>query len=395
MGIGLVADEGIVFATEEVTEGTYVAESIAGQALEVLSDGLEFTPGRELLERNNRTSTIETVESLLGQKSMVGTVPVELKAGSASGDAPETDLLYKALLGGKRQILAQVTSKAAPAHTDSQLEIEDADIGDFAVGDIIRVLEAGAFHTSPITAVDPSGGAANITLLVPAPAGAFSASVVIEKATTYFSASGAPTLSLTNYLGGEIRQKAIGMRPVSAEISNFATGQLGEVAFGLEGLNFDREVGTPVVTGTFDTSLPPVMLGAKIYYNGAEIQVNNLSVSLTNTVGFLTSTGSKSGKISSRITKLSISGSINPYTENDDVDKFTDFNDSNAFSLFASTHNFTNAACTEWNQEVAIYLPKCKISELTTGSEDGIHTDVINFTAHKTLGGDSVFLGFL
>jgi hypothetical protein len=92
MGYGLVKDEGSVFIEIEATEGTYQAEQAGASAVEVLSDGLEFSPSKELLERSNRTSTVETVVSRVGQKSMAGTIPTEFKAAATEGAEPETGI---------------------------------------------------------------------------------------------------------------------------------------------------------------------------------------------------------------------------------------------------------------------------------------------------------------
>ena len=226
MAIGLVTDEGSVFIEKEVTEGTYVAESGAASAVEVLSDGLEFTPSKELLERNNRTSTVEKVASRVGQKSMAGSIPVEYKAGSTEGSAPETDALYEALLGDKR---SYVTRTSLTGHTTTTITLVGGEAVQYSVGDIVKVKEydlnaANVDHVSPIT--DITGDV--ITLLIPY-FQAFGDNVVIAAGVTYYHASGAPTSSVTNYLGSKIREKAIGMRCVTGEISNFSTGQLATV----------------------------------------------------------------------------------------------------------------------------------------------------------------------
>lgn len=391
MAYGLVADEGSVFIEKEVTEGTYVAESAASSAVEVLADGLEFTPTKELLERNNRTSTVEKVSGRVGQKSMAGSVPVELKAGSTEGSVPETDALYESLLGGKRTYDGRTTSIA---HTSSVLNFSAGDAAQYAVGDIIKVKEydlssANPDHVSPI--IDITGDA--VTLLVPYHQ-AFTDNVTIAAGVTYYHASGAPTLSITNYLGGEIREKAIGMRCVSGEISNFATGQLASTAFSVEGLDFDRAVGAPLYTPAYDTSLPPVILNAKVYKDGSEITVNSVGISMSNTLGFLTSTASASGKISSRITEFVTTFNINPYMEDDDVDNFNLFNDNTSFSLFGSAHN-AGAAANQKLENVAFYMPTCKIPEIATAEEDGILTDAISGQAYKSTGNDTVFISFI
>ncbi len=391
MAIGLVTDEGSVFIEKEVTEGTYVAEAGASSAVEVLSDGLEFTPSKELLERNNRTSTVEKVVSRVGQKSMTGTVPTEYKAGSTEGAEPETNDLYEALLGGKRAYVARTSLSTT---TTTTITLDAGEAVQYAVGDIVKVKEydinpANPDHVSPIS--DITGDV--MTLLIPY-FQAFANTVEIAAGVTYFHQSGAPTVSITNYLGGQIREKAIGMRCTGGEIANFTTGQLATTSFALEGLDFERAVGTPLFTPAFDTSLPPVILCAKVYRDSTELVVNSVGITMANTLGFLTSTASKNGKISSRITEFVTTFSIDPYMEDDDVDNFTLFEDNTEFSLFGSAHN-PGAAQEEHLENVAFYMPNCRIPEIATGDADGILTDAISGQAFKDLGNDTIFISFI
>jgi hypothetical protein len=233
-----------------------------------------------------------------------------------------------------------------------------------------------------------------LELLLPKPTGVFSANVVIAASVNYYPKSGAPTLSVTNYLGGKIREKAIGMRAVSAEIANFSTGQLPTSTFNLEGLDFAREVGQPLFTPSYDASLPPVVLCSKVYKDSAELAVNAVTLSLTNTLGFLTSTASCNGKISSRITDFAANFTINPYMEDDDVDIFNLFSNNTPFSLFGSSNNKTDTAG-EKKEVIAFYMPNCRIPEIATGNEDGILTEAINGQAYKLLGNDTVFIAFI
>jgi len=396
MGYGLVKDDGSVFIEKEATEGVYQAEQAGASAAEVLSDGLEFVPTKELLERNNRTSTVETVVSRVGQKSMAGTVPTEFKAGANEGDEPETAALYEALLGGKDALLERTS---LTSHTTTKLFLTGGEELQYKKGHIVKVKQseiAGVDHVSPIVEVDSTFGIESITLLVPY-GSAFSDNVKISASTQFYHKSGQPTLSVTNYLGGEIREKAIGMRPVSAELANFATGQLPEMSFSLEGLDFAREVGTPLFDPAYDSqegAEPPVVLCSKVYKDATELTLNSLSISFTNTLGFLTSTASCSGKISSRVTKFQVGFTINPYMENDDVDLFELFEDNTGFSIFGSSNNY-GASEDEKEQVVAFYMPNCRIPEITTGDEDGILTDAINGTAHRDAGNDTIFLAFI
>ena len=224
---------------------------------------------------------------------------------------------------------------------------------------------------------------------------AFTDNVVIAAGTTYFHQSGAPTVSVTNYLGGEIREKAIGMRVTSAELANFSTGQLPQMSFSMEGLDYAREVGQPLFSPVYDTSLPPVVLCSKIYQDANEITLNSFGMTMTNTLGFLTSTSSCSGKISSRITELVTTWTANPYMEDDDVDQFNKFDQNQAFSIFGSSHNPGATSKNEYLEVVAFYMPNCRTVEIATGDEDGILTDSLSGQAYKTNGNDSVFMSFI
>ena len=391
MAIGLVADEGSVFVEKEVTEGTYAPEATAAKAIEVLSDGLEFTPTKELLERNNRTSTVEKVVSRVGQKSMAGTIPVEFKAGNIEGMEPETADLYEALLGGKRNYTASISDIG---HTTTTINLAFGDGAKYSAGDIIKVKEfdANPLNEDHLTPIKEVVGDV-LTILVPY-FQAFSDNVEIAAGVTFFHKTGQPTLSVTNYLGGKIREKAIGMRCVTGELSNFSTGQLPQLSFSLEGLDYDREVGTPVFAPEYDTSLPPVVLCSKIYQDDLELTVNNVGITMTNTLGFLTSTASCSGKIKSRITEFVTTFSANPYMEDDDISQFEKFNKNEGYSLFGSSTNY-GAEAEERLECVAFYMPNCRSTEIATGDEDGILTDAISGQAYRDKGQDTVFISFI
>lgn len=395
----LVTDEGVVFVELEPVEGTYQAEQSGATAVEVLSDGLELQIQRELLTRNNRTGTVETVASLLGTKSCSGTIPVELKAagGGTPGARPETGNMWEALLGGVRSGTAS-TSKTG--HTVSRIEIEDADISKYSVGDIVRAVEsatAGEDHVSPITAVDATVGAAFIDLLVPR-ASAFTDNVVVAGFITFFHQSNAPSLSVTEYIGGKKRKKFVGIRPTGAELGNFSTGALADVSFTVEGLTYlTPEIATPLFTPVYDSDngvTPPPILNSKVFQEGSEIAVNNLGVTLTNTLAFLTSTASVNGRTNSRITKFEVGGSMNPYASDSDITNFENFDCNKKFSIFARTQSEDCLNPGVFKDGIAFYIPNARNSELGVGNEDGVVTDEISFTGHKTLGNDSFFISF-
>jgi len=391
MAIGLITDEGSVFVEVESTEGVYVEEQAGGSAIEVLSDGLEFTPTKELLERNNRTSTVEKVAGRVGQKSMAGTVPVEFKAAENSGQPPETAPLWQALLGGVRSVVGRVSGTT---HTTTRINLAAGEGAQYTVGDIVRIREYDLDSNNPDHVSFVSGTDDDwVDLGIPYHQN-FSDGVEVSDSTIFFHQGDAPTLSITNYIGGEIREKAIGMRPVSCEISNFSTGQLSQASFSLEGLDFDREDGSPIFAPAYDNSLPPVTLCAKVFRDDVEYVLNSVTINMANTLGFLTSTASCSGKISSRITEFVTTFTLNPYMDDSQLTEFDAFVQNAPYGVFGSAHNQGGNENQHLNN-VAFYMPNCRTNELTTGDEDGIVTDAISGQAYKLNGNDTIFIAFI
>lgn len=389
---GLVKGRTSVFATEEVTEGVYVAPTSAADAVEVLDDFAGFEYTREEITRNVLSDTIESEASRPGLPSVAGDVPVEFKAAAVEGDAPRSGKLYKALLGGVRQITSPSTTKAA-GNTVTELQVEDADISKYQKNDIILVKVPGNWQVRPVASVDTTPGAAKVVLAIALDAVADS--VVIGEMTKYFHQDAAKTLSLTSYNGGEIEDQARGVRAISAELSDWSTGQIPKWNFSLEGLDLGRSVDTPDYPTDFSGEpQPPVALEACVWLNGVETDYPELSLSIENTKSDILSACAPSGKVGSRFTELNVTGSINPYMQDDNVDRFDSFNQNDDLSLFAYAFN-PGVNPGEKINIVAIWLPQTKITQLATGDQDGILVDQIDFKSYRKTGGDSVFLGFI
>ena len=393
--MGLTVKKNTAYAVEiESTEGVYKAPTGPSSFVQVLADGAELAPSKELLERNIFTASIGKTSPRTGQFQVTGSMPVECRASSTEGGAPEYDALMLSALGAKRQKSATTITKVG--NTASVLQIDDFDIGDFAVGDIVLIKEPGAFHVSPIKAVDDTQGAATITLLVPHPTG-ISSNAEIAKFTTYTVAdSGHPSLSISKYLEGKVLEKAIGCRVNSMSLENFATGQLPSWSFGYEGLNFDRELTSIPYQPSYDTALPPIILDAKVFMDGQEILVNELSLTVENTLGFQTATSAPNGRIAGRATERTITGSFNPYKQDNSISNFTKYKQNTAFSLFAYAKVPTSTPG-EFNQIVAIYMPNCLITELGEADQDGLLQETISFSANRGNSGNipEIYISFI
>ena len=378
--MALTVKRNTVYAVEEeITEGTYEAPSAAASYVQTLADGTEMTPAKELLERDIFNGTIGKLTPRTGQKSVSGAMPVEMRAGETEGSIPEWDLLMRAAMGARTQITAS-TSKTG--HTTTVIQIEDADISKYQVNDVVMIKEAGAFHVSPVSAVDTTASAANITLAIamdsaPADNVEVSASVQYRVAN-----SGHPSLSISKYVEDSVLESAIGSRVASLSLDNFTTGQLASFNFGFEGLTYDRSLASSPFTPDYQDALPPIILEACVFQDSASIQVNELSFSLENSLGFVTSTCSPNGRISSRVTERSISGSYNPYKQDDDLGQYNKFDQNSEYTLFASAHVPT-AVAGEKSQVVAFHMPACITTELAETDQDEVLQDAISFSAGR------------
>lgn len=368
----------------ETTEGTYVAPQSDQSYVQVLQDGAEMTRSQELLERNIFTGSIGKTQSRLGTRSVTGAMPVELRAGDSEGAAPEADKLYTSALGSKKT-RASVTTKTG--NTATRLEIEDADISGFSKYDIVMVKEANSFEMSWVFNVDTTIGAAGIVLgqgLSFTP----SDNVEISAVTQYSTAnSGHPSLSISKYLEDAKLEQAVGCRVTSMSIENFTTGQIPSTNFGFEGLTFDSSLTANPFSPDYDSSLPPIALRACLYQSGVEIPVNEFSLSLENTLGFVTATCSENGRISSRVTQRAITGTINPYKDDDTLTQFNNFKCNDPYTLFIYAYNpILDANCEptgEFENPIAILLTNCITTELGESDADGLLVEDITFEATR------------
>jgi hypothetical protein len=283
MATPIIKKNSVVAVVEEVTEGTYVAPASGADFIQTL-EALDVAAAKELLEREVLLASIGKIQPRVGEDSVTGSLPVEFKASGTEGSAPEYAPLVKSALGAETSITTQTTTKTG--NTASQLEIQDADIGKFSLYDVLVVLEAGAHHICYVTAIDTTATLANIQVL-PAASGAFSDNVVISKNQMYVTGNdGHPTFSTSLYWGDEILQTGVGCRTSGLTLSNFTAGQLASLEASFEGLTFARSDASAAFTPVFDSALPPVIINACVFQDGTQLEVQNFSFSLTNTIAF-------------------------------------------------------------------------------------------------------------
>lgn len=388
----LVKGESSLYLKKETTRGVYVAPSVDADGLEPNADGTEFTMTREVIERNTLTNSIEASEPRLGTKNVKGAFSMEYKAGSVAGAAPRGGVAYENVLGSVRQATASTTK--ASGNTTSFLAIEDADISKYNKGDIVLVKKAGAYECRPIASVVSTTGSAGLNLAIPLK-GLPGASVEIEAFTTYHQSSAEAPLSATWYPGGEIEEQVSGLDIASATLEKWSANETPSWNFSLNGLDLQKNVAQPLVAVNFASDAQvPVMQSAEAFLGQDSIDYIELGLGLENTITDMPAANKSTGKLGTRKTKLNITGSINPYTSADNLDRWDNFNAGETTSLFAYAYNPTGVAG-EFNQVIALWLPKIKITNMPMGDQDGVFTDNIEFSGFKQNGGDSIFLGFI
>lgn len=396
--MAIAVKDNTVFAVEiEDTENTYKAPTANTSYVQTLADGAEMTPAKELLERDIFNGSIGKTTPRTGTRTVSGAMPVEMRASSTEGAAPEYDALVRSALGSRRQVTttsADDTDSGTP-HTTTRIYLLDADASKYNIGDIVTIQVAGDYHTSPVTAVSNTPGDVYIDLLVAA-GSAFTDGDAIAAVTTYVTAnSGHPSLSISKYLETAVLEQATGARVNSMALENFTTGQLANWNFGFEGMDFDRSITAQPHTPSYSDAEPPIILQACVYQDGVQLDVNELSFSIENTLGFATSTCSENGRISGRVTERVITGSLNPYKQDDSIAQFTKFKANTEFSIFGFAI-LPSATAGEYSQVVSFYLPSCITTELGEADQDGLLQEEISFSAGRGAAGtgEEIYLSF-
>jgi len=397
MSTGLVKGNSIFGLEAEVTEGTYVAPSGTGKYLQLL-EGFDFKPSMEVVDRQLITASPGKETPRLGVRSVSVSMPTEFRADGVEGAYPDFDKLLLGALGAQRQIASSTTTKSA-GNTSTVMQIEDADISKFAVGDIVVVKESGDYEARPISATDSTGGAATITFPFALTNGAPSNSVVLSKAATYYTAAtGHPSLSVSAYWANQIRSAAFGCKVASMALENFSPGKVANWNFGLEGLGFTEIDGAAPHTPVYDTGTPPIILNACVWRAGVLTPVNGLTLGLTNELGAMTTTCSANGKTGLRVKSREINGTLSPYKDDTLVGYFNDWVAGTEFSLFAYAYNPSSTAGQgTLGSYVALWLPQCFTTEYQTGEVDQVLVDNMTFRATRGANGTSeeMYLGLI
>ncbi len=398
----LIREDSIFAVVEEDVEGVLQEPTGATDGyVQLKRDSVSLKSTRDLKERGVFTGTLTDSDPRLGMRSGAGAFAAEMKASGTEGDDPDYAVMVKSILPNRHALAARITTKNA-GNTGAVLQIQDADIANLAKGDILVVLEAGAFHVCAITALDATGGAANVTVFPALAAGNFSNSVEIAKSVTYKpDDAGHKSFSALAYWGSGgpgVLEAVSGSRTKMLTLEKFDTGELPQFKFDFDGLTYHhaKDTDSPF-DPTFDDSLPAVALNAGLYKDGAAVDTKSVSFSIEQPLAFLKSVISASGKITGRATGTrKVKGKIAPYADGGSVDNFDAWEVGTPFSLFGYLALPDDDDGLVLGSVVAFYMPNCVIVQPTYGQEEGIITEELEFQATGGTKGteDEIMIGF-
>lgn len=389
----LVKGQSSLYLIKQDNDTTYKPATSGAQAIQPEADSVEFTLSRETIDRNVWTTTIEKVEGRTGKETVEGTIAMEFKASHIAGAEPRGAILLESLLGGKHQLTEQVTTLTD--NTTTRLYVSEIDLAKFKVGQCILVKDAGNFAVRPIKDL-VSDTDFYIELAIPlevAPADG----VVIEKSTTYFHDKASEAFSVEHYIGGGIKEEVAGLKTASASLEGWSAESTPKLNFSLTGVSVDRKVGTPAPAIEPDFSndtLPPVLRGACAWIGQAHTSYSEITLSMENTTAELPDACSKSGKKGSRKTAFNVTSSINPYMDDDNVDRWNNFKLEEKTSLFFYAYSPV-ATEGEFKEVIAVWMPNVKITNMPTADIEGVLIDALELQAFRKFGNDTIFMSFI
>jgi len=178
------------------------------------------------------------------------------------------------------------------------------------------------------------------------------------------------------------------------------TGCRGTVSFSMEAggiakasFNFVGHSATPsdaaIVTGTYDSTVPPTLKGASFTIDSFAAIIGNLSFDMGITLATPPNISASDGYGDVQITMRDVSGSIDPEDELVATEAF-EANWRNGTSMALATGVIGSTA----GNRFAISMPAVYYREITQGDRDGIRTNDLTFGAAESTTDDEVSIAF-
>lgn len=267
MSVGI--NRNSVFAiVEESTAGTPVAPSSGAQFVPLRS-GFSMEYAVETIDNEELLADIGAAKPSKGKESVNGEHTAYLKTSGAEGVAPELDVLYQSILGGKS--VASTEYDTASGSTINVVNVGSGEGATFEQGEALLVKNGAGYEVRNIASISTDALTQNFSLKN-APA----SGVNLGKAVLYKPGSSFPTFSAWLYNGnGHAVEMASGdtMTELSLE---FNTNEYANATFSYQGIKYHFNpisitASTDTIDWTDDDGTFAATVPAKIYRTPQEL----------------------------------------------------------------------------------------------------------------------------
>lgn len=198
------------------------------------------------------------------------------------------------------------------------------------------------------------------------------------------ASSGIESITIDYHEGGDVRKMTGARGNVSFNID---TG--GRIMASFTFTGHKGAVSTGSVTPTYDSTVPPIAIGAAFDIGGFNAVISNLAFDMGRTVAIAPNMSASDGFGEIRLSDLNVTGSFDPeastVANNDFVNQFE-----NATGLALDTGKIGSTA----GNQVQITMPNVAYREIGHGDREAIRTYDISFGAYKNSGDDQFKIEF-
>jgi len=292
MAVGLSRNS--VFAlVPEVTEGTPVAPSSGAQFVPLRS-GFTMEYSVETLENEELLADIGAAKPNKGKESVNGEHAAYLKASGTPGAAPELDVLYQSILGGKS--VASTEYNTVASSTTAIVKVHTGEGSTFEQGEALLVKNGAGYEIRNISSIASNDLSVNF-LLNNAPG----TGVDLGRAVLYKPGSTFPSFSAWLYNGnGHAVEMASGDQMTELSLE-FNVNEYASASFSYQGIKYHFNpiqitASTDTIDWEDDAGVAQAVVAAKVYRTPQELasalqDAMNAATSETVTVSYSNVTG--------------------------------------------------------------------------------------------------------
>jgi hypothetical protein len=263
-----IARNSVFALVPEVTEGTPVAPSSADQFVPLRS-GFTMEYAVETLENEELLADIGAAKPNKGKESVNGEHTAYLKASGTPGTAPELDIMYQSVLGGKS--VASTEYNTVSSSTTAIVKVDTGEGSTFEQGEALLVKNGAGYEIRNISSIATNDLSVNF-LLNNAPG----TGVDLGRAVLYKPGSTFPSFTAWLYNGnGHAVEMASGDQLTELSLE-FNVNEYASASFSYQGIKYhfnpiEITASTDTIDWEDDGGVEQATIAAKIYRTPQEL----------------------------------------------------------------------------------------------------------------------------